>query len=33
MEVCTNPDILRIIYFIKILINIIMIIVPIGLII
>lgn len=33
MEICTNPDILRIIYFIKILINIIMIFVPIGLII
>lgn len=33
MDACTNPDILRIIYFIKILIEIIMIIVPIGLII
>lgn len=33
MDACTNPDILRIIYFIKILIEIIMFIVPIGLII
>lgn len=33
MEICTNPDILRVIYFIKILINAIMTIVPIGLII
>lgn len=33
MEICTNPDILRIIYFIRILINTVMIIVPIGLII
>lgn len=33
MEICTNPDILRVIYFIKILVNTIMIIVPIGLII
>ena len=33
MEICTNPDILRIIYFIKILINAIMTVVPIGLII
>ncbi len=33
MDACTNPDILRIIYFIKILVEIIMIIVPIGLII
>lgn len=33
MDACTNPDILRVIYFIKILIEIIMIIVPIGLII
>lgn len=32
MEICTNPDILRVIYFIKILINIIMIFLPIGLI-
>lgn len=32
MEICTNPDVLRVIYFIKILINIIMIILPIGLI-
>lgn len=33
MDACNNPDILRVIYFIKILIEIIMIIVPIGLII